>query len=71
MTCLTCAAVVAVENRVAAMASLLSGGSGLFLDGLDWLPWLVNLDEVRGLGRGDPLCNLFRSCMLLDKNSPR
>ena len=41
MTWVTCAA------GVAAVASLVGGGSGLLMGGVDWIYWVVNTYEVQ------------------------
>ena len=40
--------------------SLESGGYGLFLGDINWLPWVVNMSEVQCMECGDPLCELIR-----------
>ena len=43
MTWVTC------YDLVTDMESLLGGGFSLLLGGIEWLPWVVNAAEVRGL----------------------
>ena len=61
MTWITCASGVAVADGVVVTASLLAGCSSIQLGAVDWLPWVVNVDEVRSLKRLDSLCDLFRA----------
>ena len=54
-------AAAAAVGVVAMEVSWWPGGSGLSLDDVEWLPWVVNMAVVRGLESGDPQCNHFRS----------
>ena len=53
--------VLAVTDRVAATASRVDFGFGLFLGGLYWFLCVMNTDEMQGLERGDPLRGIFRA----------
>ena len=61
MTWVTFAAGVVVADGATVTASLVAGGSGLSLDDVEWLPWVVNMAVVQGLESGDPQCDHFRS----------
>ena len=54
LTWVTCA-----SGGVAALSPV-AGDPGISLVDIDWLTWVVNTAEVRGLDRGEPLCELFR-----------
>ena len=46
---------------MAATESMVGGGSGILLGGVNWLPWVVNTAKVQGMEPGEPLYDLFRS----------
>ena len=46
---------------VAATASMEASSYGLYLGGVNWIPWVVNMSEVQCMECGEPLCDLIRA----------
>ena len=43
------------------MVSLLAVASGIWLGGIDWIPWVINSYQMQRLEHVDPLSNLFKA----------
>ena len=49
MTCVTCSDGVAVVSGVATTGSVDDFYDGLSLGGVNWIPWVVNTDDMQGM----------------------
>ena len=59
MNWVTVLLVLTVTSGVMKMASAVVGGSSLLLVGVDWIPWVVNADDTRGMEHGEPLYDVL------------
>ena len=58
---MTLVTIEVLVSGVVKMASAAAGISVIFMVGANYLPWVVNVDDIQGIYHGDPMCYVFRS----------